>query len=151
MKLDLPTYLKIWHHLWMLHNVNFFVHPIFLSLSLQGTYPSIWDLRVDWNSNKQCINLVLDQRNKYANIHSISDMFHFALDCVQKYPHWQSTDFVDLDSSPLSMAAKVPFIYYVITFRVKGALCVEMGLTWTFPRNQDATVKLKSELISIKF
>ena len=32
-----------------------------------------------------------------------------------------------------------------------GALCVEMGFTWTFPRNQDATVKLKSELISIKF
>ena len=31
------------------------------------------------------------------------------------------------------------------------ALCVEMGFTWTFPRNQDATVKLKSELISIKF
>ena len=25
-----------------------------------------------------------------------------------------------------------------------------MGFTWTFPRNQDATVKLKSELISIK-
>ena len=33
----------------------------------------------------------------------------------------------------------------------KRALCVEMGFTWTFPRNQDATVKLKSELISIKF
>ena len=32
-----------------------------------------------------------------------------------------------------------------------GALCVEMGFTWTFPRNQDAKVKLKSELISIKF
>ena len=32
-----------------------------------------------------------------------------------------------------------------------GALCVEMGFTWTFPRNQDAIVKLKSELISIKF
>ena len=32
-----------------------------------------------------------------------------------------------------------------------GALCVEMGFTWTFPRNQDATGKLKSELISIKF
>ena len=31
------------------------------------------------------------------------------------------------------------------------ALCVEMGFTWTFPRNQDATVKLRSELISIKF
>ena len=30
-------------------------------------------------------------------------------------------------------------------------LCVEMGFTWTFHRNQDATVKLKSELISIKF
>ena len=30
-------------------------------------------------------------------------------------------------------------------------LCVKMGFTWTFPRNQDATVKLKSELISIKF
>ena len=32
-----------------------------------------------------------------------------------------------------------------------GALCVEMGFTWTIPRNQDATVKLKTELISIKF
>ena len=32
-----------------------------------------------------------------------------------------------------------------------GALCVEMGFTRTFPWNQDATVKLKSELISIKF
>ena len=32
-----------------------------------------------------------------------------------------------------------------------GALCVKMDFTWTFPRNQDATVKLKSELISIKF
>ena len=32
-----------------------------------------------------------------------------------------------------------------------GALCVEMGFTRTFPRNQDATVKLKFELISIKF
>ena len=32
-----------------------------------------------------------------------------------------------------------------------GALCVEMGFTWTFPSNQDATVKLKFELISIKF
>ena len=31
------------------------------------------------------------------------------------------------------------------------ALCVEMGLTWTFSRNQDATGKLKSELISINF
>ena len=30
-------------------------------------------------------------------------------------------------------------------------LCVEMRFTWTFPRNQDAKVKLKSELISIKF
>ena len=29
-------------------------------------------------------------------------------------------------------------------------LCVEMGFTWTYPRNQDATVKLKSELISFK-
>jgi hypothetical protein len=32
-----------------------------------------------------------------------------------------------------------------------GALCVEMGFTWTFPRNQDTTMKLKSDLISIKF
>ena len=32
-----------------------------------------------------------------------------------------------------------------------GALCVEMGFAWTYPRNQDATVKLVSELISIKF
>ena len=31
------------------------------------------------------------------------------------------------------------------------SLCVEMGFTWTFPCNQDAKVKLKSELISIKF
>ena len=30
-------------------------------------------------------------------------------------------------------------------------LCVEMGFTWTFHWNQDVTVKLKSELISIKF
>ena len=33
----------------------------------------------------------------------------------------------------------------------EGTLCVEIGFTQTFPRNQDATVKLKSELISIKF
>ena len=32
-----------------------------------------------------------------------------------------------------------------------GALCVEMGFAWTFPKNQDATVKLKSEFIFIKF
>ena len=32
-----------------------------------------------------------------------------------------------------------------------GAPCVEMGFTRTFPGNQDVTVKLKSELISIKF
>ena len=32
-----------------------------------------------------------------------------------------------------------------------GAMCVEMGFMWTFLRNQDASVKLKSELISIKF
>ena len=31
------------------------------------------------------------------------------------------------------------------------SLCVEMGFMRTFLRNQDATVKLKSELISIKF
>ena len=31
------------------------------------------------------------------------------------------------------------------------SLCVEMGCTWKFPWNQDARVKLKSELISIKF
>ena len=30
-------------------------------------------------------------------------------------------------------------------------LCVKMGFTWTFPRNQGAKVKLKSEPISIKF
>ena len=35
--------------------------------------------------------------------------------------------------------------------RAPRALCVEMGFTWTFPRNQDGTVKLKSELICIKF
>ena len=29
--------------------------------------------------------------------------------------------------------------------------CVEVGFTWTFPRNQDAKVKLKSELIPINF
>ena len=28
------------------------------------------------------------------------------------------------------------------------ALCVEMGFKWTFPRNQDATVKLKSNFSS---
>ena len=27
---------------------------------------------------------------------------------------------------------------------IPGALCVEMGFTWTIPRNQDAKVKLKS-------
>ena len=32
-----------------------------------------------------------------------------------------------------------------------GALCVEMGCTRTFARNQAVTVKLKSVLISIKF
>ena len=32
-----------------------------------------------------------------------------------------------------------------------GELCVEMGFTWTPQRNQDATMKLKSELIFIKF
>ena len=26
-------------------------------------------------------------------------------------------------------------------------LCVEMGFTWTFPRNQDATLKLKAHLL----
>ena len=34
--------------------------------------------------------------------------------------------------------------------RAAGTLCVEMGFTWTFPRNQDASVKLKSDPISIK-
>ena len=33
----------------------------------------------------------------------------------------------------------------------RSKLTREMGFTWTFPRNLDATVKLKSELISIKF
>ena len=33
----------------------------------------------------------------------------------------------------------------------RGALCVEMGFTWTSQRNQDATMNLKSEIISIKF
>ena len=47
--------------------------------------------------------------------------------------------------------SKGPCIYYVSTCRGEGALCVEMGFTWTFSRNQDAKVKLKSELISIKF
>ena len=32
-----------------------------------------------------------------------------------------------------------------------GPLCVAMDSTWTSQRNQDATMKLKSELISIKF
>ena len=32
-----------------------------------------------------------------------------------------------------------------------GALCVEMGFTWTSQGNQDVTMKLKSELISNKF
>ena len=32
-----------------------------------------------------------------------------------------------------------------------GALCVEICFIQTFPRNQDVTVKLKSELIFIKF
>ena len=30
----------------------------------------------------------------------------------------------------------------------RGALCVEMGFTWTSQRNQDATMKSKSKLIS---
>ena len=32
-----------------------------------------------------------------------------------------------------------------------GVLCFEWGFMRTFPRNQDVTVKLKSELIFIKF
>ena len=32
-----------------------------------------------------------------------------------------------------------------------GGLCVEIGFTQTFPRNQDVSVKLKFELIFIKF
>ena len=36
-------------------------------------------------------------------------------------------------------------------FFFRGALCFEWGFTQTFPRNKDATVKLKSELISSKF
>ena len=41
---------------------------------------------------------------------------------------------------------------YYLTLKYLGvALCVEMGFMWTFPSNQDATVKIKSELISIKF
>ena len=32
-----------------------------------------------------------------------------------------------------------------------GALCVEMDIMQTFPRNQDVTVKLKFDLIYIKF
>ena len=36
-------------------------------------------------------------------------------------------------------------------FDIENSLCVEMGFTSIFPRNQDATVKLKFELISIKF
>ena len=32
-----------------------------------------------------------------------------------------------------------------------GALCVEMGFTWTSQRNQDTTIKLISELISNKY
>ena len=35
--------------------------------------------------------------------------------------------------------------------RPPSPLCVEMGFTRTFSRNQDVTVKLKSELIFIKF
>ena len=45
--------------------------------------------------------------------------------------------------------SKGPSINYVVSGG-RGALCVEMGFTWTFPRNQDATVKLEYELISIK-
>ena len=40
---------------------------------------------------------------------------------------------------------------YFRTFSDPPTPRVEMGFTWTFPRNQDATVKLKSEFISIKF
>ena len=52
--------------------------------------------------------------------------------------------------SPVSASMR-PSINDVPIFQGGGALCVEMGFMWTFPRNQDATVKLKSELISIKF
>ena len=45
----------------------------------------------------------------------------------------------------------INILRYDFPFFRGGALCVEMGFTWTFPsRNQNATVKLKSELISIK-
>ena len=40
---------------------------------------------------------------------------------------------------------------FLILRRREGALCFEWGFTRTFPRNQDASVKLKSELISRKF
>ena len=40
---------------------------------------------------------------------------------------------------------------YYLNKSIKFLMCVEMGFTWTFPRNQDVTVKLKSELIFITF
>ena len=49
------------------------------------------------------------------------------------------------------ICAHFQYIHHIVPNEGGGALCVEMGFTWTFPRNQDATVKLKSELISIKF
>ena len=48
--------------------------------------------------------------------------------------------------------APLQFLEYWLTLsQPGGALFFEWGFTRTFPRNQDATVKLKSELISIKF
>ena len=49
-------------------------------------------------------------------------------------------DILLLNSVPFTASCYIPFY-----------LCVEMGFTWTFPRNQDAKVKFKSDLISIKF
>ena len=57
------------------------------------------------------------------------------------------TTFRVISTDPLTLPG--PAFFWVN--HEPGALCVEIGFTWTFPRNQDATVKLKSELISIKF
>ena len=48
-------------------------------------------------------------------------------------------------------APKLLSLTFLARDGVPPPLFVEMSFTWTFPRNQDAKVKLKSELISIKF
>ena len=53
-------------------------------------------------------------------------------------------------SNQLKEIGKIAFIHTSLP-GAPSALCVEIGFTRTFARNQDVTVKLKSELIFIKF